>query len=201
MIKQPDLEKYAREVNEMPFLPATPVEIPPLAALAIISHIQLATRHPGIAHSEFTQIAIDVAKQLQELFGEDSETYKVLELGWNPEADILAPSGELENEFSSESARERDPQLLKAIKNYFAKEGIDLDEDLLAPSEEQPIDKVCDEPCDKYLQNLGCRCTGYKIAEVVSGDDISPQTLATGAAIMHQLEQSIESEGFEFLDM
>ena len=201
MLKEPDLKKYAQEVNEMQMLPAASVELPSLAALAIISHIQLATRHPAVADSEFTKIAIDVAKQLQNLFNQDSETYKVLELGWNPEADILAPSGELENECSSESARDRDPQLLKAIKNYFAKEGIDLDEDLLAPSEEQPVDNVCDEPCDKFLQNLGCRCTGYKIAEVVSGDDISSQTLAASAAITHQLEQSLESEGFEFLDM
>lgn len=158
-MEAPDLEKYAQEVNEMPALPSSAVEIPPLAALAIISHIQLATRHPAIAESEVAKIAIDVAKQLQNLFNQDSETFKVLELGWNPEADILTPLGELD-------------------------------------------DKFCDEPCDKFLQNLGCRCTGYQVAELVAGDEeIPPQTLAAGAAIMHQLAQSLESEGFEVLDM
>jgi hypothetical protein len=158
-MEKPDLEKYAQEVNEMQMLPAASVEVPPLAALAIISHIQLAIRHPAVADSEFAKIAIDVAKQLQNLFNQDSETYKVLELGWNPEADILTPSGELK-------------------------------------------DKFCDEPCDKFFQNLGCRCTGYKVAELVVGDEEIPlQTLAAGAAMMHQLKQSLESEGFEVLDM
>jgi len=54
-------------------------------------------RHPGIAGNEFAKIAIDVAKQLQNLFNKDSETYKVLELGWLPEADFIIPSGELES--------------------------------------------------------------------------------------------------------
>jgi hypothetical protein len=158
-MKEPDLRKYAQEVNEMPAQPAIAVQIPPLAALAIISHIQLAIRHPGIADSEFAQIEIDVAKQLQELFEEDSETYKVLELGWNPEADFLAPS-------------------------------------------EEPFNGFCDQPCDEFLQNLGCRCTGNRVAKLVAGDQqIPPQTLAAGAAMMHQFAQSLESEGFELLDM
>ena len=158
MVK-PDLKKYVQEVNEMQLLPAASVEIPPLAAVAIISHIQLAIRHPEIADSEFAQIAIDVAKQLQNLFNKDSETYKVLELGWNPEADIITPSGELN-------------------------------------------DKFCDEPCDKFLQNLGCRCTNYKVAEVVSGDkDLDPALLAAGAGMMHQLAQNLEIASFELLDM
>jgi hypothetical protein len=156
---KPDLKKYAKEVNEMQMLPAASVELPPLAALAIISHIQLAIRHPAVADTEFGKIASDVAKQLQNLFNQDSETYKVLELGWNPESDILTPSGELD-------------------------------------------DKFCDEPCDKFLKNLGCRCTGNRVAEIVAGDEqISPQTLAVGAAMMHNLKQSLESEGFELLDM
>jgi len=159
-MKEPDLKKYAQEVNAMQDLPAATVKLPPLAALAIVSHIQLAIRHPGIADSEFAEIAIDVAKQLQNLFNENSEVFKVLELGWNPEADILTPSGELD-------------------------------------------DKFCDEPCDKFLQNLGCRCTGYKVGELIAvGDEeLPPQTLAAGAAIMQQLRWSLESDGFELLDM
>jgi hypothetical protein len=157
-MKGANLKKYAEEVNEMQRLPPASVEIPPLAALAIISHIQLAIRYPGIADYELAKIAIDVAKQLQNLFNKDSETYKVLELGWNPEADIIAPSGELD-------------------------------------------DKFCDELCDNFLRNLGCRCTGYKVAEVVSGDDeIPPEIWAAGVAIMQQFASNLESEGFQ-LDM
>ncbi|MEG4633183.1 hypothetical protein QUB56_26980 [Microcoleus sp. AR_TQ3_B6] len=138
-MEAPDLEKYAQEVNDMQMLPAAFVELPPL--------------------SEFAKIAIDVAKQLQNLFNQDSETYKVLELGWNPEADILTPSGELGDEF-------------------------------------------CEEPCDKFLQNLGCHCTGNRVAELATSDEqISLQTLAAGAAMMHQFAQSLESKGFELLDM
>jgi hypothetical protein len=140
-MEKPELKKYVQEVNEMQLLPAASVELPPLAALAIISHIQLAIRHPGIADSEFAQIAIDVAKQLQKLFNPISETYKVLELGWNPESDFFTPSGELD-------------------------------------------DKFCDEPCDKFLQNLGCRCTGYKAEELISASD-----------------RNFKSESFESLDM
>jgi hypothetical protein len=158
-MKEPDLEKYAQEVNEMQMLPAASVKLPRLAALAIISHIQLAIRHPGVGDLEFSKIAIDVAKQLQELFNKESETYKVLELGWNPEADFLAPS-------------------------------------------EEPFNRFCEEPCNEFLQNLGCRCTGNRVAEFVAGDEqIPPQTLAAGAAMMHQLRQSLESEGFALLDM
>lgn len=159
-MKEPDLEKYAREVNAMQDLSPATVELPPLAAMAIISHIQLAIRHPGTAGSEFAKIAIDVAKQLQNLFNPESETFKVLELGWNPEADILTPSGELDNEF-------------------------------------------CAEPCDKFLQNLGCRCTGYQVGELIAAgdEDIPPQVLAAGAAMFQQLARNFKSEGFELLDM
>jgi hypothetical protein len=101
-MKKPNLEKYVQEINEMQMLQAASVEIPPLAAVAIISHIQLAIRHPAIVNTEFAKIAIDVATQLQKLFNKDSETYKVLELGWNPEADILTPSGELHEAFCDE---------------------------------------------------------------------------------------------------
>lgn len=156
----PDLNKYACEVNAMQDLPPATVELPPLAAIAIISHIQLASRHPGIVNDAFTKIAIETARQLQNLFSETSETYKVLELGWNPEADILVPEG----------------------------------------TEEEPWEQ-CEEFCERFLQNLGCRCTGYKRAEVVAGDeDINPVTLAAGAAMMYQLERQLEGEGFE-LDM
>jgi len=108
-MKKPDLKKYAQEINKMQLRPAISVKLPPLAALAIISHIQLAIRHPALADSKFAKIAIDVAKQLQNLFNSESETYKVLELGWNPAADILTPSGE-----SDDGDEEILPQTLTA---------------------------------------------------------------------------------------
>jgi hypothetical protein len=155
---EPDLEKYAQEMREMQSLPPASVELPPLATLAIITHIQVAVRHPDIAGSKFSEVAIETAKQLQGLFNSESETYKILELGWNPEADL--------------------------------------------PTNPEAPEAFCEEPCDKFLQNLGCRCTGYQVAEVVAGiGDIDPKTLAAGAAMMHNLKQSLESEGFELLDM
>ncbi|MEG4855666.1 hypothetical protein QUB10_32935 [Microcoleus sp. B5-D4] len=159
-MKYPDLKKYADEVNKMQDLPPASVELPPLATIAIISHIQLATRHPSVGGDTFTKIAIETARQLQNLFNPESETYKVLELGWNPDADILMSDG----------------------------------------TEEEPWQQ-CEEFCERFLQNLGCRCTGYKRAEVVAGDeDIDPKTLAAGAAMMYALQRQLESEGFE-LDM
>lgn len=161
MTKYPDLKKYADELKTLQYLPPATVELPPLAAIAIISHIQLAIRHPGISEEIFAKIAIEAGRQLQNLFNPDSEIYKVLEVGWNPDIDFLVPGG----------------------------------------TEEEPWQE-CDEPCEKFLHNRGCRCTGYKVAEVVAGDeDIDPKTLAVGAAMMYQLQQQLESEGFEVLDM
>ncbi|MEG4275167.1 MULTISPECIES: hypothetical protein [unclassified Microcoleus] len=106
----PNLKKYTDEVNSLQDLPAATVELPPLAAIAIISHIQFASRHPDIAGDTFTKIAIDTAKQLQNLFNPDSETYKVLELGWNPDADILVPQGTCDEDL--------DPEVLATIKDF-----------------------------------------------------------------------------------
>jgi hypothetical protein len=93
------------------------IELPPIAAIAIISHIQLATRHPEVKKdNDFTKIAIGIARQLQELFNPESATYQILKLGWNPEEDRPA------NEPTQKT------ELKKAIKNYFEREGVDLDE-------------------------------------------------------------------------
>jgi hypothetical protein len=160
-MKKPDLEKYAREMLAMKELPLAPVRLPPLAVFVIISHIQLAVRHPKMVGSLSAEMAIDVAKQLQELFDAHSETYKVLELGWDPEADIPMPH-----------------------------------------PDGQPLEEFCEEPCANFLQNLGCRCTEYKVAEVVDGDkEISSKTLAAGAAMMHQVQRAFYDEGFEIFDM
>ena len=88
MSNYPDLKKYVQEMEEMQRLPAASIEFSPLAALAIISHIQLASHHPSFAMSPFAKIAIDAARQLQELFNKDSATYEVIELGWDANEDI-----------------------------------------------------------------------------------------------------------------
>jgi len=89
-MKKPDLEKVAQEANEMQMLPATPVEILPLAALAIIFLVQLGIQQAGVVDDEFAKIGIVAARQLQkDLFHPDSEIYKALEFGWNPEVDLI----------------------------------------------------------------------------------------------------------------
>lgn len=159
-MKQPDLKKYAEEMEEMQNLPPASLEIPPLAVLAIITHIQLASRHPKVG-GDLTKIAIDCAKQLQGLFNSNSVTYQVLELGWNPEEDIP-----------------------------FAQE-----------PEIEPFEGFCKKPCENFIRNLGCRCTGYQVAEVIDGKkDLPPEVLASGAAIFEKVKKLFEAEGFEVIN-
>ena len=158
----PYLKEYAAELTELENAPPTAIELPPLAAIAIISHIQLAIRHPSVAGKDgLTQIAINVARQLQDLFNRESTTYKVLELGWKPEEDIP-----------------------------FAKE-----------PEVKPFEGFCEKPCENFTRNLGCRCTGYRVAEVAGGEnDLPPEVLASGAAILEEVKKLFEAEGFEVID-
>jgi hypothetical protein len=121
--------------------------------LAIISNIQLASRHPAVKGEDLTKIAIDWTKQLQNLFEPESTTYQVLELGWNPDEDRP-----LETERGSETGED-------------------------------------------FKNNLGCRCTGYKTAEVISGDeDIPPEVLASGVAMFERVKKLFEAEDFEVID-
>ncbi|MEG4547449.1 hypothetical protein QUB64_32580, partial [Microcoleus sp. Aus8_D2] len=93
MTNYPDLKQYAVELAELENAPPAPIQLPPLAAIAIISHIQLATRHPSVLDKEgLTKMAIEVARQIQELFDKESAIYKVLELGWSPDEDRLLPA-------------------------------------------------------------------------------------------------------------
>jgi hypothetical protein len=85
----PDFEEYAAEIKKLEDVPPAAIEISPLEAIALISHVQLATRHPALADkSGSTKVAIDVALQLQALFNSESTIYKVLELGWNSDEDL-----------------------------------------------------------------------------------------------------------------
>jgi len=87
-MKEPGLKKCVQEVAQMRLLPPVAIEIPLLAAMEIISYVQLATRNPVIGDSEFGKMAIGVARQLQNSFDQDSECYKLLEFGWEFQADL-----------------------------------------------------------------------------------------------------------------
>ena len=66
------------------------VSLSPTTIVSIIGSIQLASRHPGAAGNHAIEISIDAARQLQSAtFPPDSVIYKVLELGWDSQYDIL----------------------------------------------------------------------------------------------------------------
>jgi hypothetical protein len=92
-MKKLDFEKCGQEADEMQGLPPTSVEVSRLGVFAIITLIQAAIQQPEIADDGWAKIGIAAARQLQkDLFNQDSETYKVLEFGWNPESYIVTPS-------------------------------------------------------------------------------------------------------------
>jgi hypothetical protein len=93
-MKKPDWEKCVQEVNEIQGLPPVSVEVSRLGVFAIITLIQAAVQQqPEIADDGWAKNGIAAARQLQEdLFNQDSETYKVLEFCWNPGAYIVMPS-------------------------------------------------------------------------------------------------------------
>ena len=90
-MEKPDFEQCRKEANEMQGLPPTSVEVSQLGVFAIITLVQAAVQQiPEIADDGWAKIGIAAARQLQkDLFNQDSETYKVLEFGWNPGADLV----------------------------------------------------------------------------------------------------------------
>ena len=91
-------------MNKMQRLPPASIEIPPLAAKALITHVQLASRHPAVQDDQLTKMAHDCAHQLQSLFNPESATYQVLELRWNPDEDRpqeVEPSSEPGEDFKN----------------------------------------------------------------------------------------------------
>jgi hypothetical protein len=91
-MKEPHFEKCAQEATEMQDLPPASVEVSRLGVFAIITLIQAAVQQqPEIADDGWVKIGIAAARQLQEDLFKDSETYEVLEFGWNPEA-YITPS-------------------------------------------------------------------------------------------------------------
>ena len=80
------IKKFSAELKKIKKSQPVGVRLPEIAVFAMITHIQLASRHPN-ATSEFTEIAISAAVQLQEIFKNYPVTYEILKMGWNPEYD------------------------------------------------------------------------------------------------------------------
>ena len=86
---EPHIKQYAVELAELENASPVAIELSHFEAMAIISVLQLGSRHPSVAtDGELAKIAIDVALKLQALFSPESATYKVLELGWDTESDL-----------------------------------------------------------------------------------------------------------------
>jgi hypothetical protein len=85
---EPNLEKCRQEMEDLRLLPPVVIEIPLLAAMEIVGYIQLATKNPIVGDSEFGRMAIDVARQLQNSLDPNSECFKLLEFGWEIQADL-----------------------------------------------------------------------------------------------------------------
>lgn len=77
------LKKYDAELQELESLPPVAIELHPLEALAIVTHIQIGAANPAVKRNPLLPSAIAAAKQIQSSFNPDSAIYEVLELGWN----------------------------------------------------------------------------------------------------------------------
>ena len=82
---------YAEEITALGKQEPMTIVLTPLAAIAIAGHIQMAANQlladmslleEKCELSEMTELAIEVAKQLQNLFNKKSITYQMLEAGW-----------------------------------------------------------------------------------------------------------------------
>ena len=79
------LNRYKQELEELELLPPATIELPAPVALALITHIQIASQSPdpAVALNPLLPRAIEGAKQIQSSFNPESATYQVLELGWD----------------------------------------------------------------------------------------------------------------------
>ena len=83
------LKKYDAELQELESLPPATIELSPLQALAIITHIQIGSAaNPAVKHNPLLPSAIAAAKQIQSSFNPDSAIHEVLELGWNEQPSV-----------------------------------------------------------------------------------------------------------------
>jgi hypothetical protein len=79
------LDRYEEEFDGLDLLPPATVELPAKGALALITHIQIASQHPDptIALNPLLSSAIAAAKQIQSSFNPGSAIHEVLEQGWD----------------------------------------------------------------------------------------------------------------------
>jgi len=82
---------YAEEITALGKEEPKTIVLTPLEAIAIAGHIQMAANQllanmslveEKCELSTMTELAIEIAKQLQNLFNKESITYQVLETGW-----------------------------------------------------------------------------------------------------------------------
>ena len=76
------LERYDAELQQIEFLPPAAIELDAKAALALITHLQIAAANPAVKYNPLLPSEIAAAKQIQSSFNPDSAIHKVLELGW-----------------------------------------------------------------------------------------------------------------------
>jgi len=79
------LKRYDAQQQELETLPPAAIELPPLQALAVITHLQIATANPAVASNPLLPSAIAAAKHIQSCFSQESAIYEVIELGWHEE--------------------------------------------------------------------------------------------------------------------
>jgi len=77
------LGRYDAECQQLESLPPVTIELDAKAALALITHMQLAAADPAVKYNPLLPSAIAAAKQIQSSFNSESAIHQVLELGWN----------------------------------------------------------------------------------------------------------------------
>ena len=86
------LKRYDAELQELESLSPAAIELPPLQALAVVTHLQIAAANPAVKYNPLLSSAIAAAKHIQESFNPESAIYELLELGWQePESDEVVP--------------------------------------------------------------------------------------------------------------
>ncbi|MEB3338964.1 MAG: hypothetical protein VKJ46_15950 [Leptolyngbyaceae bacterium] len=86
LMQQFEAEMKQLETEEFP---PSEVVMSPLVIFALITQIQLASRHPFNSNWYATQ-SQSLARELQTVFNPDSAIYQILEMGWNPEVGFEA---------------------------------------------------------------------------------------------------------------
>ena len=76
------LKRYDAELQELESLSPAAIELPPLQALAVITHLQIAAANPAVKYNPLLPSAIAADKHIQESFNPESAIYEVLELDW-----------------------------------------------------------------------------------------------------------------------